>query len=147
MMAALANWRMIGALGLAALVALASAWALVERAERKAFGAQLQVQTDQLDHAVAANAGLVDAIETLRVEHERQIAAIAAEQKSSMQRAQRAQGIKEGIRYAPPQDDGPVAPVLSAVVERLRRPAPIAGNGEGGQAQPAAQSADLPGKP
>ena len=147
MIAALANWRLIAATGLAALVALASGWALTERGQRKALSAQLQIQTDQLDQATAANAGLVKAIEALRVEHERQIAAIAADQKSSLQRAQRAQAIKEGIRHAPKQDDGPVAPVLSAVVERLRKPAPVAGNGESGPAQPAPGAADLPRKP
>jgi hypothetical protein len=148
MIALLSQGRLIGAIGLAALVALAIGWALVERAERHALSAQLAASRDQLDQATKANTGLAATLEQLRVEHARQTALLAAEAGRVAARARQAQTIKEGIRHAPVEADGPVAPVLSDALDRLRRTgaAPDGGKPSGAR-DAAAIAADLPGKP
>jgi hypothetical protein len=152
MIALLSQWRLIGAIGLAALVALAAGWALVERAERHALSAQLSAQLvtsqGQLDQAAKANAGIAASLIQLRVDHARQTALLAAETSRVAARARQAQTIKEGIRHATAQDDGPVAPVLSDALDRLRRTlaAPDGGKPSGAR-DPAPVAVDLPGKP
>jgi len=148
MIALLGQWRLIGGIGLAALIVLAAGWAMVERAERHALSAQLAASQGQLDQAASANASLVVSLEQLRVENARQIASLVAESSRVAARARQAQIIREGIRHAPAQDDGSVAPVLSHALDRLRRTGTAPDGGKSSGARDAAPvSAGLPGQP
>jgi len=68
--------------------------------------------------AVAANEAAYDAE---RAAHKRTAAALDAASRRAVSHARRATALEEAARHAPPEDDGPVAPVLRAVLDGMRR--------------------------
>lgn len=148
MIALLGQWRVIVWIGLGALVVVALGWASLERVERRDLTAQLAASQSQIEQAAKANASLAASLEQLRAEQARLTALQAAEASRGAARARQAQIIREGIRHAPAQDDGPVAPVLNGALDRLRRTGAASAGGESAGAGDAAPVASaVSGKP
>ena len=94
---------------------------------------RLEVQRDRAIETAANNAAALD---DYRREAQRQLAAVVAERDAAQARKETTRVIIRDIETAPPEDDGPAAPVLVdaiAAVDRLRV-SPRASAGHGSQA-------------
>ena len=90
----------------------------------------------QRDQAIATAANNAAALDNYRREAERQLAAVVAERDAAQARKETTRVIIRDIEAAPPEDDGPAAPVLVdaiAAVDRLRVSAGD-GHGDGSEA-------------
>ena len=89
----------------------------------------------QRDSAIKTAANNATALDDYRREAERQLAAVVAERDAAQARKETTRVIIRDIETAPPEDDGPAAPVLIntiAAVDRLRVSAG-ASDGDGSQ--------------
>jgi hypothetical protein len=122
-------WKLIG-IALAALAIMSMVGMGIHTIRTQA--ADLATMTDQRDTAVAAAKTNAEAIEKLKRQHARDMAAIVDDQTKAKERAARSDSIKKEIANAPASDDGPVAPVLRSTLSRLRNGAKPPANVAGG---------------
>lgn len=115
-------WRLVAVL--AAVAGIVAAVLLGLGAVKRA--GMLEAQRDTARAVAAANAQLAEVVIARNARLE-DIVAANARDKAALRRA--ADTRRKGILHAPPEDDGPVAPVLRRALDGLQ-PGPNAGAGD-----------------
>lgn len=122
------DWRRLIVPALA-IVAGIAAFAYIshlraDRARLTAANARLEASLSVAEQAARDNAAAVD---RLKADNARALAAVSAERDAMARRVRQLAALRSEIDHAPPSDDGPVAAVLSRALDGLR----IAGSADG----------------
>jgi hypothetical protein len=135
-------WR---AIGLAAVAGLTLFALLYLRGETQRQAAVIEAQRAQLDQAEAANKSLVASIKELKLNHQRETAALKLQAEASARAALQAARARQYVNDQKQKSDPLADPVLDGAVKRLRKPrAPDGDQPENQAAAPAGGSALLP---
>lgn len=135
----LGGWKKWALVGLAVLAV--AGYVLLLRAQV----AEARLDAAQAQHRAALWEGAAEtnrkALDRLRADTERAQAEMAATHRAALARLERRTRILQEIADAPETDDGPLAPVLSRALERLRQ------QGAGNSDQGRVREAGNPGRP
>ncbi|RDC69674.1 hypothetical protein DLJ49_18725 [Rhodovulum sp. 12E13] len=102
-------------------IVAAAAWAFSwQHDQLEDARAAADTAADRAEAQEARADGLEKTLEAERRTHAREIEAVRQAVEEERARAQRAQELLERIQAAPPEDDGPIAPVLRDTLDALR---------------------------
>lgn len=106
-------------LGLAAVVALAVGWVVLELRAGARAAVQVEALTAQVDHLTTALAASEAENAAARARHARDLMRVANAFDEERARLEELQDAISAIDQAPDSDDGPLAPVLKDTLRRL----------------------------
>ena len=115
------NWRWL-VIGVSVLAAGLGLWGYVGHLKARAATAEASVVrlSDNLAATITAADANAAALEAAKLQAAEHIAALERDRAALAARIARDRTIQREIDHAPPADDGPVAPVLSRTLDRMR---------------------------